>query len=105
MKILFYLRVVVMGGAERYLLQLLPELKKRNIEVGFYCTLKNNNAKIIEEFTEHFNKYSIPVYICKSSAVLSIKAAKQLSKTIKENNYTILHAHLMHAEIISALSK
>ncbi|MDN3658339.1 glycosyltransferase family 4 protein [Ferruginibacter paludis] len=105
MKILFYLRVVVMGGAERYLLTLLPELKKRNIEVGFFCTLQDNNQEIINRFAEYYKQYDIPVYICKASSPVSLKAASSLAKVIKKGNYSILSAHLIHAEIISSLSK
>ena len=104
MKILFYLRIVVIGGAEKYVLKLLSELKKRNIEVGFFCTLQDNNEKIIQYFSEELNRQSIPIIICKAPPV-SIKAAKCLAQTIKKGNYTILHAHLMHAEITSMLSK
>jgi glycosyltransferase involved in cell wall biosynthesis len=105
MKILFYLRIVVMGGAERYLLTLLPELKKRNIEVGFFCTQQNNNKEIIDYFKNHYNQYNIPMYVCKATSPFSLTAAKCLAKTIKKEQYTILSAHLIHAEIISALSK
>lgn len=94
-----------MGGAELYLLRLLPELKKRNIEVGFFCTQQNNNREIINRFTSHFDKYDIPVYVCNATSLLSIKAAYKLAQTISKGNYNILSAHLMHAEIISALSK
>ena len=94
-----------MGGAERYLLTLLPELKKRNIEVGFFCTLQNNNKEIINYFQTHFSQYDIPVYVCKASSILSLKAAKSLKQIIKKEQYSILSAHLIHAEIISALSK
>jgi glycosyltransferase involved in cell wall biosynthesis len=105
MKILFYLRVVVMGGAERYLLTILPELKKRNIEVGFFCTLQHNNQEITDRFVEYFKQFDIPVYICRASSPVSLKAAKFLAKIIKKENYSILSAHLIHAEIISTLSK
>lgn len=94
-----------MGGAENYLLTLLPELKKRNIEVGFFCTRQHNNKEIIDHFTTHFNRHNIPVYVCKSTSSLSLKAAKALANTIEREQYTILSAHLVHAEIISGLSK
>ena len=94
-----------MGGAERYLLTLLPELKKQNIEVGFYCTRQHNNLEIIEYFENHFRQFNIPVHICDATSPLSIKAAKNLNQIINEHNYTILSAHLIHAEIICALSK
>jgi glycosyltransferase involved in cell wall biosynthesis len=94
-----------MGGAEKYLLTLLPELKKRNIEVGFFCTLQHNNKEIVEHFTDHFHKHNIPVYVCKTSSSLSLGAARALVKTINTEQYTILSAHLVHAEIISGISK
>lgn len=94
-----------MGGAEKYLLTLLPELKKRNITVGFFCTAQNDNKEIINYFTHHFTQNNIPVYVCKASSPLSLKAAKFLSKIIKKEQYTILSAHLIHAEIISAFTK
>ena len=105
MKILFYLRIVLMGGAERYLLTLLPELKKRNIEVGFFCTEQANNKQIIAHFSKELQKFNIPVYVCKASSPLSLIAARSLHNTIKKEGYNILSAHLIHAEIISALSK
>ncbi len=105
MKILFYLRIVVMGGAERYLLTLLPELKKRNIEVGFFCTIQHNNIEIIEYFKNHLDACNIPVYTCKASSLLSIPAAKELARVIRNEGYTILSAHLIHAEVISVLAK
>jgi L-malate glycosyltransferase len=94
-----------MGGAERYLLSLLPELKKRNIEVGFFCTLQNNNKEIIDSFTSHFAQYEIPVHVCKAAHPYSLKAAFNLAKIIKKEQYNILSAHLIHAEIVSAMSK
>lgn len=94
-----------MGGAERYLLTLLPELKKRNIEVGFFCTRQQNNHEIVAYFTTIFSQFGIPVYVFDSSSSISIKAAHCLSQIIKKEEYTILSAHLIHAEIISALSK
>ncbi|MEO5889798.1 MAG: glycosyltransferase family 4 protein [Ferruginibacter sp.] len=105
MKILFYLRIVVMGGAEHYLIRLLPELKKRNIEVGFFCTRQSDNHQIINDFINHFEPHNIPVHVCDSSSVLSLKAARMLAKTVSKERYTILSAHLMHAEIICAFSK
>lgn len=105
MKILFYLRIEIMGGAERYLLQLLPELKKRKIDVGFFCTQQKTNQAMIDYFTSHFKPYDIPVYVCNSSYPYSLKAAHQLAVIIRKERYDILSAHLMHAEIISGLSK
>jgi len=105
MKILFYLRIEIMGGAERYLLQLLPELKKRQIEVGFYCTRQKTNQPIIDYFTSHFKPYDIPVYVCDASHPYSVKAAYHLAGIIRKEQYHILSAHLMHAEIVSGLSK
>jgi len=94
-----------MGGAERYILALLPELKKRKIEVGFFCTQQRSNKEIIAYFIRHFEQFNIPVYVCKSAALLSIKAAYFLARTINKGQYNILSAHLIHAEIISVLSK
>ena len=94
-----------MGGAERYLLSLLPELKKRNIEVGFFCTEQINNKEIIAYFIKELSKFAIPVYVCKATSPLSISAAQTLHQTIKREGYTILSAHLIHAEIISAITK
>lgn len=94
-----------MGGAERYLLRLLPELKKRNIDVGFFCTYQNNNDEIITYFIHHFRQYEIPVYVYKTAYPNWLKNAHQLVKIIKNEEYTILNAHLLHAEIVSALSK
>ncbi len=105
MKILFYLRLVVMGGAEKYLLTLIPALKQRNIDVGFFCTLQDNNHDIVNNFSRHFTEAGIPVYVCKAASPVSLKAARHLAQVVKREQYTVVSAHLIHAEIIGVLSK
>jgi hypothetical protein len=105
MKILFYLRIAVMGGAEKYLLTLIPALKQRNIDVGFFCTLQDNNHEIVEHFSRHFCEADIPLHVCKAKSALSLKAGRHLARVVRDEQYTVVSAHLIHAEIIGVLSK
>lgn len=94
-----------MGGAEKYLLTLIPALKQRNIDVGFFCTLQDNNHEIVDNFSRHFSEAGIPVYVCKAASPVSLKAARHLAQVVKREHYTVVSAHLIHAELIGVLAK
>lgn len=104
-KILFYQHIEVIGGSETYLLRLLPELKRKGIDVAFYCIQTKNNKEIVDLFSSKLSAENIPVIVCKTFSPFTIKNFKWLSKSIRKGEYDIVNIHLIHAEISTILTK
>ena len=103
MKILF--ENSINGWRRKIFIDVVARTKKKKYWGWFFCTRQHNNHEIIDYFTTHFKQFDIPVYICTASSSISLKAAHSFYRIIKNEKYTLLSAHLIHAEIISVLSK
>ncbi len=93
-------------GAEKHLLQLLPELKKHDIncEVIFICPQKN--IPEFKEYCKEMNELGIKITLLPVSSKLSLFArAYTVYKYLKNNQISFLHSHLFTADFIAVLIK
>jgi L-malate glycosyltransferase len=93
-------------GAEKHLLDLLPELKKHNIDCELLCICLKNRVIFFKEYANELNSKGVKTQIWGSHSKISL-----LSFSIKINNYlrkhniTILHTHLFSADLIGVIIK
>lgn len=100
MKVLHIITSLELGGAEKLLLDLIPAQKKQGIEVDL-LVLDTKGEKFLEEY----RKRGIKVYTLKPNNKFSLKNPFEIAKIIKENGFTIAHAHLVHAQIWTSVAK
>lgn len=104
MKILFAQKMNGISGSELYLLQIMPELKRRGYEVEMlilYPVTGYNNKRFIEYLVEH----GIKTHEIYNHTAVSPILLYKIYKIIKKGNYDIIHSNLIHADIWMAMIK
>ncbi len=106
MKILHLIYTSGPFGAEKHLLQLLPELKKHQIccEVIFICPRKNIGD--FNEYCRQMNELGIKISLFPVTSKMSIlSSAYSVYKYLKKNKISQLHSHLFSADFIAVIIK
>lgn len=104
MKILFTQNINGISGSELYLLQILPELKRRGYDVEMllvYADKNNNNAL----FTTHLAKAGVVYHEIYGHNSLSPILLFKIYRLIKKSQYDIVQSNLIHADIWMAIIK
>lgn len=104
MKILFVQKMNGISGSELYMLQIMPELKRRGYEVEMliiYPTPGTNNKRFISYLAEH----GIPVHEIYNHHALSPLLFYKILKVLNRGKYDLVQANLIHADIWMALIK
>lgn len=104
MKILFVQKMAGISGSELYLMQLLPELKRRGYEVEMlivYPLKVNTNQR----FIQHLSNFSIKVHEIYGNSALSLFLLRKISRLIKKNTYDFVQSNLVHADLWIAMTK
>jgi glycosyltransferase involved in cell wall biosynthesis len=104
MKILFVQHMDGISGSELYLLQLLPELKKRGHEVEMLIAYKENTGKN-EPFVNQLAKPGILTHQLYGQGPLSLKLLFRIKRIVKEGNFDIVQSNLIHADLWMSLVK
>jgi len=93
-------------GAEKHLLDLLPELKKNNIDCELLCICLKSRVVFFKEFAHELNSKSVKTEIWGSHSKLSILPLSiKINNYIRENNISVLHSHLFSADLIGVIIK
>jgi glycosyltransferase involved in cell wall biosynthesis len=93
-------------GAEKHLLDLLPGLKKNNIDCELLCICLNNRVKFFKEYADELNNKGVKTQIWGSHSKISILPFSiKINNYLRKNNINILHTHLFSADLIGVLIK
>ena len=106
MKILHLIYTSGPFGAEKHLLQLLPELKKHNIdcEAIFICPRKNLSD--FKEYCNEMKNLGIKITLLPLSVKISLlSSAYSIHQYLKNNQINHLHSHLFSADFIAVAIK
>ncbi|MBK6937121.1 MAG: glycosyltransferase [Chitinophagaceae bacterium] len=104
MKILFVQKMNGISGSELYMLQIMPELKKRGYDVEMlilYPTPGTNNGRYISYLAEH----GIPTHQIYNHHALSPFLYFKIIKVLNRGNYDLVQTNLIHADIWLSLIK
>jgi glycosyltransferase involved in cell wall biosynthesis len=105
MKILFAQNIVGIAGSENYFLQLFPELLKKGYTIGFLCFYPHCESSGYLSFKEKLENMGVDVFTLEFSTFPRVVFFKRIKEIIKENDYDIIHTHLIHADLFLAITK
>lgn len=100
MKILHIITSLELGGAEKLLTELVPYQKSMGHLVKVMILSEKGAV-----FKKDLEEKGVEVLVCKSNSIKSFNNILSISKEIKKENYDIVHAHLVHAQYWTRLSK
>jgi glycosyltransferase involved in cell wall biosynthesis len=93
-------------GAEKHLLDLLPGLKKNNIDCELLCICLNNRVKFFKEYADELNNKGVKTQIWGSHSKISILPFSiKINNYLRKNKIHILHTHLFSADLIGVIIK
>ena len=104
MKILFVQKMAAISGSELYLMQLLPELKRRGYDVEVLIIFPTQPATT-KPFIEHFRKQGIATHEIYGHNALSPFLLLKLKRLLKREKFDIVQSNLVHADFWIALLK
>ena len=105
MKVLFLQKMAGISGSERYLLNILPKLKKRELDVSFLALQHPSSSKKNTDFIKLLKSEGISVHIINSYLPISLNLLIKTHRLIKKENFDILHTNLIHADFLGACLK
>lgn len=95
-----------MAGAEKHLLDLLPELKKYGIDYELLCITSPKCATLLKEYCAEMEQKGVKTTLITSkSKIFFLSAAKKISRHLKLNKFYIVHSHLFNADLLVVLVK
>ncbi len=104
MKILFVQKMAAISGSELYLMQLLPELKRRGYEVQVLIIFPTEPATT-KPFIDHFKRHGIATHEIYGHGALSPALLLKLRRLLKREKFDIVQSNLVHADLWIAIMK
>jgi len=104
MKILFVQKMAAISGSELYLMQLLPELKRRGYEVQVMI-LFPTHPPTTKPFIDHFTSHGIVSHEIYGHNALSPRLFMKLRRILKKEKFDIVQSNLVHADFWIAVMK
>lgn len=100
MKVLHIITSLELGGAEKLIGDLIPAQKKEGVDAQLLVLDLNG-----EVFLKEFEEKGIKVYKTKVNNRKSWKNIFEIRKIVKENNFDVVHTHLIHSQIWGAFAQ
>lgn len=104
MKILFVQHMNGISGSELYLLQLLPELKRRGLEAEMLISFKEDTGKNTS-FVKQLADNGIRTHEVYGHKPFSFKLLSKIKKIVREGKYDLVQSNLIHADLWMAMIK
>jgi glycosyltransferase involved in cell wall biosynthesis len=96
----------VVAGAEKHLLDLLPELKKYDIDCELLCVTPPKSLSFLKEYCAEMERKGIKTTLITSkSKIFFLSAARKISRYLKVNKFHIVHSHLFNADLLAIIVK
>lgn len=106
MKILHLIYTSGPFGAEKHLLQLLPELKKHDIDCEAIFVCPRKNLADFKEYCNEMKDLGIKITLLPVTSKISlISSTYSIHKYLKKNQIKYLHSHLFSADFIAVAIK
>ena len=101
MKVLHAAKVQGIGGAEQHLLALLPALRERGVDAHFLSLDAGGDA---DRFHRALDERAIPWRRIPCGLDVSPRLAASFVSAVREERPTLLHTHMVHADVYGSLA-
>lgn len=105
MKILFVQKMNGISGSELYLMQIMPELKRRGYLVEMLLVFPTNVASINQRFVAHLNADTITTHEIYGHSDMSPVLFYKINQLLKKGKYDIVQSNLIHADLWMSVIK
>ncbi|MFD1551792.1 hypothetical protein DNU06_02160 [Putridiphycobacter roseus] len=105
MKIAFLQNIDGIAGSEKYFLALIPALIKKGVTVEMITVIKKSNREKAQPFLDLLQQQNIPFKSIYVANYASPSIPFKLNRYLKKNNFSILHTHLIYADVWAGLLK
>lgn len=106
MKVLHVIYTSGIYGAEKHLLDLLPELKKFDIQCDLLFICPKKSVLSLREYCNQLNEKGIKATLLPTTSKISLLLTlPTIFRYLRSNNIHIIHSHLFSADIIAVLIK
>jgi glycosyltransferase involved in cell wall biosynthesis len=105
MKLLHLIYSQQVAGAERYLLNLLPGIRREGIDCRLICVTGKSNAWKFTGLIENLKKEGVEAQLITSGRIGFLATARKISKYVKQHGVTHIHSHLFSADILGVMVK
>src|SRR5688500_4149283 len=105
MKIVHLIYTGAVAGAEKYLLNLLPSLKKYNIECQLICVCPGSSVAVIAPYCESMKEQGVKTTLLRGSKKDFLSISKAINSYLKKEGVSVVHSHLSNADLLAVLTK
>ena len=103
MKVLFVQKISGISGSERYFIIVIPKLQKQGVDVAFLMLY--SDEKLTIEFAKIMQSYGVKNEQIRIARWSIFTAIFQIAKIIRKGGFDLVHSHLIHADVLLALTK
>lgn len=105
MKVLFVQKMAGISGSERYLLSILPELKRKSVDASVLVVQHPSNTAKNRDFIAEMDASGINVEVINSRLSISPWLIWKLANFISRQGIDLLQTNLIHADVWGACVK
>lgn len=94
-----------MAGAEKYLLDLLPELRKKGIYCSLIYVIPPADQHKFTALVQQLNEAGVQTEVISGTSKSLLGVARKIAAHVKANDIKYIHAHLFKADILAVMVK
>lgn len=98
MKVLFVQKIAGISGSEKYILEIMPALKKRGIDCEFLGISDKKSDSKNDKILQILKENNIPFHYLLFENNFSFSLLSQINDIIKTNRFDIVQSNLIHAD-------
>lgn len=105
MKILHLIYSEQVAGAEKYLANLLPGLKKEGIDCQLICVCPPADAHKFSTYCEALNDKGVKTILITGTKFGFVSVARRINLYLRDNHIGYLHSHLFKSDLLAVMIK
>lgn len=105
MKVLHVIKLSGLGGAEVYLSKILPAMNQKGVQSTLLAMINTTQRENAGKVVRLIRSQNVEVIEIDVPGDFSWKMYKEIAQVIREGNFDLVNAHLIHAEMYTAMVK